>query len=205
MHNKMIAVAALALMLAVCAGCNPYSTLPANRIKPEPPAPAAGDSPVYSWHAETPVLRTFWDAQELKITCSGYFPASWRQAGDERWRVECVNKQGTKIPYLGVMRRYKNNIGLEEREVLPAFDINKIDDGLYIIMESGIKTSAPAAADAAPAIVEIRPALLLVEIRKHKFWPFQVSIPLVPDKPSALTPEPETVKQSSKPQGTAMP
>ncbi len=205
---RSVFVAALLTAFAcLAAGCNgPYAPLPINRLVSPPPGLPAGLVPVQSWRAQTPVLKTFWADQVLRLECRACF-VNWRRIGDERWYVRCVNQQGTPIPYLGVLRRYRDALGQPASEVLPAFDISKLDDGLYLLIDSGVRAdpAAPEHSGAVPVVREIRPAAELVEIRRHKFWPFRVRIPLVPESPSALTPVPEEAPAESAPRGTTIP
>jgi len=205
---SQILVAAVALGFVVAGGClNPYEPLPKIELASPPPGIPAGAAPVHSWHARTPVLKTFWGDQELEISCRGHFPAGWRHPGDERWEVRCANQKGTALPFLGILRRYQNTLGQPASEVLPAFDINALEDGLYLLVESGIQTAPAedAGAEAPPAIREIRPTAELIEVRRHQIWPFRIRIPLVPDAPSALTPVPPEAGQDQGPRGTIIP
>jgi hypothetical protein len=207
MRSTLPATSALALTAILAAvGCTPlYEPLPANQVKPSPSRIPEGAAPVHAWRAETPLLKTYWGDQVFRLECRGYFPASWRRGGDERWEVSCVNQVGTAVPCLGLLYRERNSLGQDTSEVLPPFDIGKLGDGLYLLVDSGVRTNVPAGPDAAPAIAEIRPAAEFVEIRRHLVWPFRIRIPLVPENPSALTPTPEGVPANPAPRGTLIP
>ncbi len=193
----------LALLLLPAAGCDPYSTLPANRA-PSGPAPIpAGADCVYAWSGRSRPLMTYWGEQQLSISCRGRFPRAWRRAGDEAWEVRATNARGTPIPCLGVLRRWKDSRGREQTAVLPPFDLDRVRDGLYLLMDTKVALSGDGA-DPAAVPREIRPTAVLIEIRSHYVTSFQVDIPLVPETPCALTPAPE-LPPEEPPSGTQVP
>lgn len=203
--RHVLTLAAGALLLA--AGCNPYDPLPSRPARQDRSAELPAGSDVHAWSAETGELSTFWGAQRLKLRCRGCFPAPWRAPGDEAWSVEAVNAEGTRVPFLGVVRRYRDDQGKERAEILPPFDSRKLPDGLYIFIESAVRL-APGLGPA-----EIRPVAHLAEIRRGWYMPYRIRIPLVPEAESALTPRPQPGAppraaldgSSSSPRGTPAP
>jgi hypothetical protein len=191
------------LLLLVAAGCDPYSTLPANTAPTQLAAIPAGADCVYAWSGKSRALMTYWGEQQLTLNCRGRFPRSWRKAGDETWEVRAVSAKGTPVPCLGVLRRWPDAQGRQQTEVLPPFDMGKVRDGLYLVMDTRVKLSGDAA-DPATAPQEIRPSALLIEIRGHCVKPFQVDIPLQPEKPGPLTPA-AAVPTEEPPKGTFVP
>ena len=177
------AQAGLCLLLAGCAPADSLPTAPAKcGLRAElPPGPD-----VYGWHAQTGTLYTYWGHQQLTVRCRGRFPAAWRASGDEAWSVEATNALGTRVPFLGAVRRYRDMEGKEQVEGLPAFDVRKVPAGLYLFIESAVK---PAADGSGPA--EIRPNAFVMEIRKGGFTRYQNRIVLFPDQESPRTPKPE--------------
>jgi hypothetical protein len=200
--RAILLLSSAALFLAG-AGCNPYSKLPANKAPTKLPPVPAGAECIYAWKAQSRRFKTYWDDQQVTVACRGHFPRSWRKAGDEAWEVSATTQKGIAIPCLGVLRRWPDSGGREQTEVLPPFDLEEVSDGLYLVMDTKVKLSGDPA-DPATAPQEIRPMALLIEIRNHCVKPFQVDIPLVPEKPSGLTPAP-IVRVEEPPRGTSVP
>ncbi|HOX06667.1 MAG TPA: hypothetical protein PK280_09710 [Planctomycetota bacterium] len=185
MFGRTIWLLIAALAGVAAAGCTPDGALPTAPVKHDLGAVVASGPDVYGWHAQTGELATYWGRHRLTLTCSGRFPAGWKAPGDETWQVKAVNDQGTRVPFMGVVRRYLDIDGKEQVECLPACDFRKLPDGMYLFIETAVKPGS----DGAPA--EIRPNAFLMEIRRGGFSPFQNRIALVPDRESPLTPRPE--------------
>ena len=199
------APAGLCLLLA---GCTPADSLPKAPIKHGLRAELPPSPDVYGWQAQTDTLYTYWGRQQLTVRCRGRFSAGWRASGDEAWSVEAVNAHGTRVPFLGVVRRYRDMDGKEQVEGLPAFDVQKVPAGLYLFIESAVKLTADGLGPA-----EIRPNAFVMEIRKRGFTPYQKRIALFPDQESPRTPKPEVGpppqaqvdERSNTPKGAPLP
>ena len=155
-----------------------------------------GATPVHSWKVAHRKLYTYWDIQQAWIEASAHFPKAWRRPGDGFWRVKAENGEGKPLPFLGVIVRYTNKNGTELAMVVPAVDLDKIPDGLYIVIEPNVTLKDGR-------IVKIQPEACVVEVRDHSFKPFQFKLPLVPDKETPLTPAPKLLPE--EPEGTPIP
>ncbi|MCX7806337.1 MAG: hypothetical protein N3A38_14300 [Planctomycetota bacterium] len=197
---KPVFAAAGATFSAVwTSGCNPYAPLPENPASLVMSKPA-GDATTYRWHAESGELRTYWGRQRIRIAATGTFPDGWREPGEEAWEVKAVNHEGKNVPFRGVLLQYKDKEGRERAEVRPAFDVEKMNDGLYIFIESRAELGPDG------KVSKIRPVAHVREIRRTKtsagFTPYWVEFPLIPETPTDITPEPP---REAAPKGTPIP
>ncbi len=186
MIAKKLLTLAAALLGTASMGCNGAGRLPADAARHDLGMTAGSGPDVYAWRAQPTELATYWGRHRLTLECRGRFPAAWRAPGDEVWEVKAVDERGTRVPFLGAVRRYLDIDGKEQAECLPAFDIEKLPAGMYIFIETAVKLSPDGKAPA-----EIRPNAFIMEIRKKGFSPFQKRIALFPDRESPLTPRPE--------------
>ena len=176
--------------ILVLAGCNPYDSLPRNQPLTDRPRIPAGTAPVHAWQARSPKLDTYWGPQHVAVRCRGWLPADWKQPGDGAWELSATNHEGKPVPFLGVIRPGWNADGSESREILPPVKIGALKDGLYILLEDGVKLSPVADERGGNRIIEICPVARVVEVRGGRFRPWEVPVPLVPEKPGELTPAP---------------
>jgi len=181
----VVALAGLiALLLTALVGCG--TGLPRIRVerlaltvKPIP----ENASPVHQWTGSRSGLRTYWGEQAITCRVAAFVPDHWTQPGDGFWQVEACNTEGKPIPYIGVLKRYRNENETRLAVIVPEFDLSAAPDGLYLIVEPGIGAQHGK-------IASIRPTAFLVEIRDGYFKPFRVMIPLRPTRESPLTPAP---------------
>jgi len=186
--NRTLAVAAL---VAAASGCS--TSMPTVRQSQPAPLPANA-SPTFAWSGERDDLRTYWGPQDVSVEVSAWIPEDWADPYDGAWRVAGRNAEGKPLPFLGVIRRYKNENGTELAEIVPPVDLRKVKDCLYFTIDPRIETRDGK-------VVAIRPMALVVEVRRHTFTPFVVKVPLVPREVTELTPAPEVFQKAS---GTAI-
>ena len=152
---------------------------------------------IYSWHGSAKKLRTYWGIKDAEIEVQAYFPSNWEQAGDARWQVEASTKSGEPLPFIGILRRYKNRNNTKLAKIIPPLDLTQVKDGLYIVIHPGVKKSEKG-------IKKIAPTAYICEIRDQAFQPFRIEIPLIPEEVTAVTPAPVQSEDSSF-EGTAFP
>jgi len=181
--GKAVCPAALWLAAAGLAiqGC--LTGLPTVNIKPFGET-MAGDSPTCNWYASAINLKTYWGDQEVLLYVSAYLPDDWQRPGDGVWRVKALNAEGKPIPFLGVLRKRRDESGAESTTIVPRTEGKKLRDCLYIVIDPNITAEGGK-------IKCIRPICILCEIRDGAWKPFRVKIPLIPERRSELTPMPE--------------
>lgn len=154
-------------------------------------------APLYSWQGSRDDLKTYWGDQQVSVRVTAYLPdASWKEPGDGYWQVTAENGEGKPIPFIGVVRKYRNESGTELAVLIPPLDLDKAPDGLYLVIVPGVETGDGS-------ISCIRPNAQLREIRNHTFKPFCAPVPLMPMQESPLTPPPEDIPET--PAGTPIP
>ena len=175
--------------VVLLAGCT--SGLPIvdqERLDLELPDISTHDGPVHSWYRSRSRLMTYWGEQQISLDVKARLPDDWKQPGDGAWHVETNNAEGKPLPFIGVVRTYTNENGDMQAVFVPALDLDKAPDGLYVIVQPGIETQDGS-------VTSIRPTALIYEIRDHTFRPFRVKIPLFPAQESILTPNPEALPE----------
>ena len=156
-----------------------------------------GAAPLYSWQGSRDDLKTYWGDQQVSVRVTAYLPdVSWKEPGDGYWQVTAENGERKPIPFIGVVRKYRNERGTELAVLVPPLDLNKAPDGLYLVIVPGVETRDGS-------ISCIRPTAQLREIRHHTFKPFCAPIPLMPMQESPVTPRPEDIPET--PTGTPIP
>lgn len=196
MRIRMV-VGAVALAVVCCAGC--ARTLPRvrseyldQRITAIPPSAA----PVFSWHAEKKGLKTYWRDQEVFVDVRGYVPLEGAESREGIWLVTGRSGEGKPVPFIGIQRRFTSPQGAEMAVIVPPLDLDRVPDGLYLFLIPNISVTLGK-------VTSIAPVVVLTEIRNHVFMPFQVPMPLVPERPSPLTPAPPP--EPGVPEGTPIP
>jgi len=184
------------MFVAGCSGALPR--VRSGYLEKRIPGIPAGAKPVFSWSGSRSGLKTYWGDQDVSVQASAYFPKDWRNAGHGFWEVQAQNAKGKPIPFLGVIRRDVNEDGRKVTFLVPPIDLNKVPDGLYLIIAPNVQAEGGR-------ITSIRPTGLLCEIRRHLFWPFRVKIPLLPAQASPLTPKPDVSPAQKRPPGTPIP
>ena len=178
-------------------GCS--SGLP--RIRPDLfekrfPAVPEGVAPVFSWNGERTGLFTYWHRQDIRVSARAWFPPGLREIEDARWQVDARNGEGKYVPFLGLVKTWTNEHGTRLTVVAPSVEMDALPDGLYIALKPDLTIEEGK-------VTRVMLLATLHEIRGHVFKPFCVKIPMVPEKPSALTPTPPPLPK--KPAGTPIP
>ncbi len=140
-------------------------------------------SPTCNWYGSAINLKTHWGEQDVLAYVSVLLPDNWQQPGDATWHVKAQNAQGRPIPFLGVLRRYRNEDGTESVMIVPPPE-KKLPDCLYLLIDPNITIEGGK-------IKSIRPVAILREVRKGAFTPSREKIQLIPDRDSEVAPMPD--------------
>jgi len=150
-------------------------------------------APVFSWHAERKGLKTYWLGQNVSVEARAHVPLNQADPTGGTWEIRGRNSEGKPVLFIGIRERYTNSQGTELAVIVPPLDLDEVPDGLYLFLEPNISVTLGK-------VTSIAPVVVLTEIRDHMFKPFQVPIPLIPDRKSPLTPAPPL--GPSPPEGT---
>jgi len=151
-----------------------------------------GASPTCNWYGSCVDLKTHWGRQDLSVYVSvrlkrdaggGY---RWSLPSDTDWLVKAWNAEGKPIPFLGLLDTRRRLDGTESVRIVPEVDISGLEDCLYLLIRPNVKTRAGM-------VVEMRPTVVVRELRGGKWTPFEAEIPLIPAEQSDMTPMPELV------------
>ena len=176
--KRTLWTAAMSLLIAGCSTGLP--TVDASRFGQT----TMSASPTCNWYGSGIDLKTYWGEQEVSVYASVHLPDNWQQPGDGTWCVKARNAEGKPIPFLGVLRRYRDNAGAESTMIVPRADEKKLQDCLYLVIDPNITTEGGK-------IKSVRPVAILCEIRNRSWKPFRIELPLIPAEQSDLTPMPE--------------
>jgi len=197
MKNALLLIILSLAATVSFAGCAGFPSLP--RVKTDyveslhRPIPENAPA-VHTWHGSRDDLKTYWGDQAVTVTAKAYVPDDWQQAGDAFWSVTGASGEGKPLPFLGVIHRYVNEFGTKLANIVPPFDLNRISDGLYIVIDTGIELEDGR-------VIRIQPTAIITEIRGHRIMPFRPHVRLFPENETDLTPAPEPLRT---PQGTPM-
>jgi len=185
----------LALVVAVTglipAGCT--SGMP--RIRADLLGPVTmSASPSLNWYGSRTGLKTYWGDQDVAISVSACVPESCERPEQTHWTVNARNAEGKPLPFIGLVHRYRNENDTELAMLvspaqLPPVEISSLPDCLYVVIDPGIERENGR-------VKSIQPSAIIREVRRHYLMPFQVTIPLIPENESSLTPKPEPVKEA---------
>jgi len=186
------------LLCLLAAGCStsPYDPLPSierqvyQRSLPEDPSSGTE----LAWRGSRKELYTFWGKQDVLARVRTYLPDTWNRPGDGIWRVRVQNAESKPVPFLGVVRQSE-----KKSRIVPSVDLEQLPDGLYSLIIPGVEKKSGQ-------IVSVMPRLMVCEIRKERFQPFRIEVPLYPLGKSSLTGPPQKqLSKESNPQGTPYP
>jgi len=188
-----LAVAVL-LTAAGCARKLPY--VRGEYIQSRAQAIPQGATPVFAWRGSQGVIFTYWGRQSATVRVRAWAPAGAKAATDALWELEARTGEGKPLPFIGIERQYLNEKGQEVAKLVPQLDLDRMPDGLYIVIAPGMEF-------AEGRLSRIQPIANVREIRHKTFTPLCFPILLIPDAPSDLTPVPPP--RPEEPEGTALP
>jgi hypothetical protein len=190
MEQRGIVVSGLSFLVAMlsilAAGCTQETFIYTRTIPKDA-------SPVYKWHGSRTDIISYWGDRSISVEAAAYFPETWQHPGDGFWDVDGQTDTSTRIPMLGVIRRWVNQDGTRLTKIVPTVEYDKVNDGLYFVIDPNVTTRDGE-------ITAIQPVAYALEIRDHRDKPFRPRILLIPEKESPLTPMPELPPE--EPEGT---
>ena len=190
----MVLAAALLVGVAGCAEKLP--TIRNTYVQSRAQTIPQDSTPVFSWQGAQRVIFTYWGRQSATIRLRVWAPPGATGAADARWEVLARTDEGKPIPFIGFEQRYVNEKGQELFKLVPPLDLERMPDGLYIVITPGMEF-------ADGKLLRIQPIANVREIRHRTFTPLCFPILLIPDVPSDLTPVPPP--RPEEPDGTALP
>jgi len=146
-----------------------------------------GASPTINWYGSKTKIKTYWGEQDVSVSASAFIPQDCRKPEDVQWDAAAKNVEGKPIPFIGVVRKYRNENGTELAVLSPPINLARMHDCLYVAIDPRIEM-------ADGKVKSMRPVALVCEIRDHAFMPFQMKVALIPESESELTPRPETME-----------
>jgi len=151
-------------------------------------------SPSLKWQGSRTGLKTYWGDQGVSISVTAHVPETCERPDQTQWTVDARNAEGKPLPFIGLLHRYVNENGTQLAVLVspapcPPVETNSLPDCLYVVIDPGIERENGR-------VTSIRPTAIIREIRRHSFMPFQVTIPLIPEQESTLTPKPEPVNET---------
>ena len=174
----------LAVAAAAVAGCkhSSHAIIGAST----PPKETSGASLVFNWHGSRSNLQTRWGNHGVLMDVTARLPENYSKAEDGSWQVKARTEGGRALPFIGVLHRYANENGTPLAVVVPAFDLSRMQDSLYVVIDPNVTTEGGK-------IRSVQPAAMVYEIHRHAFMPFRVKVPLLPESDSEMTPAPELI------------
>ena len=151
-------------------------------------------SPFLKWSGSRTGLKTYWGEQDVSISVSAHVPETCERPDQTQWTVDARNAEGKPLPFIGLVHRYVNENGTQLAVLVspapcPPVETSALPDCLYVVIDPGIERENGR-------VASIRPAAIIREVRRHYFMPFQVTIPLIPEQESRLTPKPEPANET---------
>ena len=177
------------IVLCVLSGCgSPYSGFEttADAVFPPRPAIPADGGRLFRWRAVSGLMATYFGKYNATISATQCIIEATPGSKKTVWSLTATTDEGIGIGYLGVIVEYKNENNSTVKEIIPAFDLSKAADGLYVGVDDGFSF------DENGQLASIRPVAHIIEIRKNVIRPYDYPIRLVPETPTDLTPAPES-------------
>jgi len=148
------------------------------------PKEISGASLALNWHGSRSNLNTRWGRHGVLMDVAARLPEAYSKPEDGIWQVKARTEDGRVMPFIGVLHRYTNENGTPLAVVVPAFELSKMRDSLYVVIDPNVTTEDGK-------IKTVQPEALIYEIHRHAFMPFRLKVPLVPQTESAMTPMPD--------------
>ncbi|MFH1378071.1 MAG: hypothetical protein ABIH86_04900 [Planctomycetota bacterium] len=194
LQKMIIALIAIGFL----AGCgSPYPGFESTADTVFPPRPAFPDNQgnQFRWRAVSGRMATYFGKYDATIRATQCVINATPETKETIWSLTATTDEGIGIGYLGVIVEYQNENNSTVKEILPAFDLSKAADGLYVCIDDGFSF------DDNGQLSAIRPVAHIIEIRENVIRPYDYPIRLVPETPTDLTPMPET-EYGAQPRGT---
>ncbi len=192
--GRLALAAVVSLIVAGCARKLPY--VRGEYIQSRAQTIPQGATPVFSWQGAQGVIFTYWGRQSATVRVRAWVPTGATAASDARWEVDARTGEGKPLPFIGVEKSYLNERGQEVAKLVPPLDLDRMPDGLYVVISPGMEF-------AQGKLSRIQPIANVREIRHKTITPLCFPVLLIPDAPSDLVPVPPP--RPEEPEGTALP